>query len=111
MDLNALMGAMGPLQEKMKQADAERQAAILEGKAGGGAVTISLKGDLSVQKVTIAPAAAGAIGDDPGMLEDLIQAAVNDALKQYTSRFGGSPEEQLQKGMGDLGGLLGGLMG
>ncbi len=111
-DLSQLMGALGPLQEQMKKADAERTAATIDGRAGAGssAVTVRLKGDLSVQAVTIALAAVG----DVAMLEDLVLVAVNDALRQYRTRFGASPEEQMQKlmsggGAGLLGPLLGGL--
>lgn len=113
MDLNALMSQLGPMQEAMKQADSERQAAKIEGKAGGGAITITITGGLEVEKVAIAPAAAAAVGDDPTMLEDLIAVAMGDALKQYTARFGSSPEEQIQKMMGNspLGAMLGPLMG
>jgi DNA-binding protein YbaB len=75
-------------------------------------VTVRLKGDLKLVGVTIAPAAAQAANGDPGMLEDLVLVAVNDALKQYVTRFGASPDEQIQKlmGGGDLASLMGPLM-
>ena len=46
------------------------------------------------------------------MLEDLVLVALTDALKQYTARFGSSPDEQIQKLMGgsDLASLMGPLM-
>ncbi len=112
MDLDSLMRGLGPLQDTMKKAEGERAQAQFDGKAGGGAVIVRLKGDLSVTKVTIAPAAAQAATGDPGMLEDLVQVAINDALKQYAVRFGGSPDEQIQKLMSgsDLASLMGPLM-
>ena len=58
-----------------------------------------LRGNLTVDKVTIAPAAAAAVADDPSMLEDLIAAAVSDVLRQYQQRYGASAEEQLQKSL------------
>jgi DNA-binding YbaB/EbfC family protein len=97
MDLDALMGGLAPLQQKMKQAEAERSATVLEGKAGGGAVVVKLSGALELKSVTIAPAAAQAAGGDVGMLEDLVLAATNDALRQYRTRFGASPDEQIKK--------------
>lgn len=115
MDLNALMGAMGPLQQKMKQAEAERASAIIEGKAGGGAVKVTLAGSLELKSVTIAPAAAHMAGGDVSMLEDLVLIAFNDALRQYRQRFGASPDEQMQKLLGgsdalaQLGPLMRGL--
>jgi hypothetical protein len=112
MDLDSLMRGLGPIQDTMKKAEAERAAAQFDGKAGGGAVAVRLKGDLTVGKVTIAPAAAQAAVGDPGMLEDLVQVAMNDALRQYVVRFGGSPDEQVQKLMSgsDLASLMGPLM-
>ncbi len=111
MDLDNLMRSLGPIQDTMKKAEQERAEALFEGKASGGAVTIRLKGDLTITGVTIAPAAAAAATDDPSMLEDLVMVAMNDALKQYTARFGTSPDQQIQKLMGgsDLASLMGPL--
>jgi hypothetical protein len=112
MDLEALTRTLGPMQEAMRKSDAERTAATLIGSAGGGAVQVTLKGDLTVTKVVVAPAAAASCASDPSLLEDLVGAAVNDALRQYRNRFGASPEEQMQRLMGGGGGasLLGPLM-
>jgi DNA-binding YbaB/EbfC family protein len=113
MDMESLMRSLGPVQESLKKADAERAGATIEGSAGGGAVKIALKGDLTVTRVTIAPAAAAAVQGDASMLEDLVAAAVGDALRQYKERFGASPDEQIQKmlGAGGMGAMLGPLMG
>lgn len=112
MDLDALTRSLGPLQETMQKASAERAAAAFTGSAGGGAVKISLSGNLTVSKVQIAPAAAAGLASDAGMVEDLIQAATDDALRQYRNRFGATPEEQIQKlfAGGGMGQLLGPLM-
>ena len=113
MDMDSLMRSLGPVQESLKKADAERAATTIEGTAGGGAVRIALKGDLTVTRVTIAPAAATAAQGDASMLEDLIAAAITDALRQYKLRFGASPDEQIQKMLGasGMGGMMGPLMG
>jgi len=97
MDLDQLSSSLGPLQEAMKKGDTQRASAMLVGSAGGGAVQVTLKGDLTVSKVVIAPAAAASCATDPSLLEDLVAAATNDALRQYRTRFGASPEEQMQK--------------
>jgi len=112
MDLEGLMRGLGPLQQSMKKAESERSQVVFEGTAGGGAVTVRLKGDLSIEGVRIAPAAASAAGGDVGMIEDLVLVAVNDALRQYKQRFGASPDEQIQKMLGgsDIGALMGPLM-
>lgn len=106
MDLDAIMRMAGPLQQSLAKADADRPATIFEGKAGGGAVRVRVNGALAVDKVVIAPAAAGG---DVGMLEDLVAAALGDALRQYRAKYGASSQEAMQKLMGgaDLGGLMG----
>lgn len=114
MDLSALLGATGPLRAAMSKAEADQAQTIVEGSAGGGAVRLRLRGDLTVERLTIAPAAVSAVADDPSMLEDLVAAALNDGLANWRRRFGGSTEERLQKLMagadlGALSGLLGGL--
>lgn len=113
MDLSALMSSMGPIKEAMDKVDEERAATIIEGRAGGGAVSISIRGNLKVEKVTIAPAAAASASDDPSMLEDLIHSALSDAFRQQGERFGATPEEQMKKSLAgaDINSLLGGLMG
>jgi DNA-binding protein YbaB len=112
MDLDALSRSLGPLQETMRKASSERSGTVFTGSAGGGAVKLALSGDLVVAQVQIAPAAAAGLAHDPGMVEDLIRAATDDALRQYRSRFGATPEEQIQKlfAGGGMGQLLGPLM-
>jgi DNA-binding YbaB/EbfC family protein len=112
MDLDALMRGLGPLQDTLKKAESERTTVAFDGSSGGGAVKIRLAGDLTVTRITIAPAAAAAAGQDISMLEDLVAAALNDALRQYKARFGASPDEQIQKLMAgsDLSALMGPLM-
>ncbi len=114
MDIQQLMGALGPMQDAMKKADvAERLGASFQGSAGGGAVTVTLKGDLSISAVKIAPVAATSAATDASMLEDLLMAACNDALRQYRARFGSSPSEQVERLLGSsgMGSMLGPLMG
>jgi DNA-binding protein YbaB len=112
MDMEALMKSLGPMQEAMRKSAAERTSSSFSGSAGGGAVTVTLRGDLTISAVKIAPAAAAAASGDAGMLEDLIAAAGNDALRQYRQRFGATPEEQVQKllGTSGMGAMLGPLM-
>jgi DNA-binding protein YbaB len=113
MDMSQLLSSLGPIQEILQKAGAERAQTTFSGSAGGGAVTIQLKGDLTVAKVTIAPAAAAAAKDDASMLEDLISAALSDGLRQYATRYGATPDEQIQKllGASNLGAMMGPLMG
>lgn len=50
-------------------------------KAGGGAVTAVVNGNRELTKITIDPAAVDP--DDVEMLEDMVMAAVNEALRMY----------------------------
>ena len=109
MDFKTLAPLLGPIQKAMADANTERKATTLIGKAGGGTVTIAIKGDLTVEKVQIAPAATQG---GTGILEDLVHVALNDALRQHRERFGAGPDEQMQKifqksGGGGLFGMLG----
>jgi hypothetical protein len=112
MDLDALMRGLGPLQDTLKKAEQERSQIGFDGTSGGGAVKLRLLGDLTVARISIAPAAAAAANQDISMLEDLVAAALNDALRQYKARFGSSPDEQIQKLMAgsDLSALMGPLL-
>jgi len=68
------------MQAEMARVQAELDALTVETSAGGGAVTAVVNGRQELLSLRIDPAAV-----DPGdveMLQDLITAAVNDALRQ-----------------------------
>lgn len=73
-----MMQQVRKMQAEMEKAQAEISATVLEGSAGGGAVTVSISGDMRVTKLAIAPAAVDP--EDIETLEDLVTVAVNDAL-------------------------------
>ncbi len=87
--------------QKMQKALQEQQAALEEkeysAKAGGGAVEVTVSGKREVTKVQIDPEAVDP--DDVDMLQDMIMAAVNEALR--------AAEEDAQKSMGGITGGLG----
>jgi DNA-binding YbaB/EbfC family protein len=94
-------GNMGNMQAMMKQAQqmqerlqAEIAQIRIDGTAGGGMVTIKMDGHKNVLAVKIDPEVAG----DVEMLQDLVLAACNEAVKKV--------DEESQKKMG---GMLGGL--
>ena len=66
------------LQEKLVKAQEELANATVDGSAGGGAVTVVVSGQQRVISVKVSPEAVDP--DDLGLLEDLVLAAVNDAL-------------------------------
>jgi len=71
------------LQANMQKAQAEIANLEVVGEAGGGMVKVTMTGKHDVRRVQIEPAV---IGEDREMLEDLIAAAVNDAVKKVEQR-------------------------
>jgi DNA-binding YbaB/EbfC family protein len=67
------------MQADMARVQAELETTEVEGTAGGGAVRIVVTGKLDVVSVTIDPEVAE--GGDVEILQDLITAAANDALR------------------------------
>jgi DNA-binding YbaB/EbfC family protein len=76
-DIGNLMKQAQAMQANMQKAQAEIAALEVTGESGGGMVRITITGKHEVRRVQIEPAAAG---DDREMLEDLIAAAMNDAV-------------------------------
>jgi len=68
------------MQAEMARVQAELDALTVETSAGGGAVTAVVNGRQELLSLRIDPAAVDP--DDVEMLQDLITAAVNDALRQ-----------------------------
>jgi DNA-binding YbaB/EbfC family protein len=66
------------MQEDMQKAQAELANIEVTGNAGGGMVSVTMTCRHDVRKVTIDPSL---MEDDKEMLEDLLAAAVNDAVR------------------------------
>ena len=77
--LAGLMKQAQQMQENLKKAQEEIAAMEVEGQAGAGMVKVTMTGRNDVRRVSIDP---GLMGDDKDMLEDLIAAAVNDAVRR-----------------------------
>ncbi len=75
-----MMARLQQMQEKAMKAQAELQEQVVDGSAGGGAVKIAVTGGLKVESLKIEPEVVDP--DDIEMLEDLITAAVNEALQK-----------------------------
>jgi nucleoid-associated protein EbfC len=98
MDLNRMMQQAQKMQEELVKAQEEAKSQVVEGSAGGGAVTVKATGAGRITEIKIDPKAIDR--DDPETLEDLVLAAVNNALD--------AAESLMQS---KLGGLMGGLEG
>lgn len=77
--LGQLMKQAQQMQESLQKAQEELATLETTGESGGGMVTIVMNGRHDVRRVTIDPSL---IGDDKDMLEDLIAAAINDAVRK-----------------------------
>ena len=74
-----LMKQAQQMQENMKKAQDALADIIVEGASGGGLVKVSMTCRHDVKRVTIDPTL---LADDKDMLEDLVAAAFNDALRK-----------------------------
>ena len=71
------------LKENVEKAQSEVASIEVIGESGGGMVKVTMSGRHEVKKVQIEPAVAG---DDRELLEDLLAAAVNDAVHRVETR-------------------------
>ena len=78
-NLGSLMKQAQKIQENMQQAQEELAAMEVTGQAGGGMVSVIMTGKHDVKRVNIDDAL---MDDDKEMIEDLLAAAVNDAVRK-----------------------------
>lgn len=79
MGLNDLMKQAGQLQQQMQKAQEQIAAIEVQGEAGGGLVRVTMTGRHDVRRVHIEPSL---LREDQGVIEDLVAAAVNDAVRR-----------------------------
>ena len=84
------------MQRDMEAAQQEIRDAVVEASAGGGMVAVKVSGDGQLKDITISPEAIDP--DDPELLQDMVLAATNEALRSA---------QELQQSR--LGGLAGGM--
>jgi DNA-binding YbaB/EbfC family protein len=78
--LGDLMKQAQRMKAEMERIQAEVAAKTVEGSAGGGMVTVVANGKCEILSVRIDPEVAR--GEDLEMLQDLVMAAANDALRK-----------------------------
>ncbi len=115
-DMGSLLGMAMEMQQQMMAAQEEAADTIVEGQAGGGVVRIEVTGSLEFRAVHLDPTAVDP--DDVEMLEDLVLAALHDAvarvneLTEAANPLAGMDLASLDLGGFDLGGIdLGGMLG
>jgi DNA-binding YbaB/EbfC family protein len=100
LDLGALLEQAQAMQQQLVEAQAAAAEQVVEGHAGGGVVKVTVTGAMEFQSVKIDPSAVDPT--DVEMLEDLVLAAIHDAVTQVNNLQ--------QQSLGGLGGALGGLL-
>ncbi|HEX6585797.1 MAG TPA: YbaB/EbfC family nucleoid-associated protein [Solirubrobacterales bacterium] len=90
-NLNQLMKQAQQMQAEMAKAQEQLKEETVEASAGGGTVKVTMTGDMQLREIKIAPEAIDP--EEPEMLEDLVTAAVSEALRSAqelaASRMGG----------------------
>ena len=100
-NMAGMMKKVQKMQSDMKKMQEDLKRKTVETSAGGGAVKIVMNGEKQIQSLVIAPSAVDP--EDVEMLEDLIVAATNEALKKA--------DEASAQSMSGITGGLGGLGG
>jgi DNA-binding YbaB/EbfC family protein len=77
--LAGLMKQAQQMQENMKKMQAQLDQIEVDGEAGAGLVKVTMTGRHDVRRVMIDP---GMLADDRDLLEDLVAAAFNDAVRK-----------------------------
>ncbi len=92
LDLGGLLEQASQMQAELMEAQARAADSVVEGSAGGGAVTVEVTGAMEFRSVTIQPDAVEP--DAVEMLEHLVLAALHDATAKV---------DELQRGaVGDV---------
>ena len=101
-NMNKMLKQVQQMQAEMMKAQEQLKDEVVEASAGGGMVTVKVSGDLEVKEIVIDPDALAATArpppEDVEMLQDMVLAAVNEAIR--------SAQELANR---KLGGLTGGL--
>jgi DNA-binding YbaB/EbfC family protein len=103
-NMNDMMRQVQQMQADMAKAQEELKNETVEASAGGGMVTVKVSGELEVLELRIDPAAVDP--EDVELLQDMVQAAVNEALRS-AQEMAASKIGAVTGGLGGPGGLGG----
>jgi len=104
-NFNKMLKQVQQMQADMAKAQEQLSHEVVEASAGGGMVTVKVTGDLDVKEIVIDPASIGdgeLAPEDVEMLQDMVLAAVNEALRSAQD-LAGKKMGGLTGGLGDLG--------
>ena len=102
-NMNTLLKQAQKMQKQMEDAQASMETEEVTASAGGGAVQVTVSGKKEITKVVIEKEVVDP--DDVEMLQDLIMAAANEALRQIDELS----SQKMNAITGGLGGGFGGL--
>lgn len=83
MNINELMKQAQQMQEKMSSLQQEASSQQVTGESGAGLIKVTMTGRYDVRKVDIDPSV---LSEDKEFLEDLLAAAVNDAVRKVEQK-------------------------
>jgi nucleoid-associated protein EbfC len=86
-NMNQMIKQAKKMQEQMEKMQAELKEKVVEASAGGGAVTAKVSGKQELLEIKIKPEVVDP--EDVEMLEDLIMAVINDAIKKSQEMVSG----------------------
>ena len=98
-NMNKMLQQVQKMQQDMVAAQEQLKNEEVEASAGGGMVTVKVSGDLVVKSITIDAEAIDP--EDPELLQDMVTAAINEAIR--------SAQKLAESKLGGLAGGLGGL--
>jgi nucleoid-associated protein EbfC len=96
-NMNQLLKQAQQMQAEMAKAQEQLKDETVEASAGGGMVKVTMTGDMQLREITISPEAIDP--EDPELLQDMVTAAVNEALR--------SAQELAASKMGGIAGMPG----
>ncbi len=102
-DMNALMRQAQKMQDDMAAKQAELEEREYEISAGGGVVNVKINGKKEILSISLEPEIIDP--DDKETLEDILVAAVNEAIKRVED----TNSEEMAKITGSMPGIPGGL--
>jgi nucleoid-associated protein EbfC len=94
-NIGNMMKQAQAMQANLQKAQAEIANIEVVGESGGGMVKVTMTGQHNVKKVQLEPTV---VSEDREMLEDLIAAATNDAVKKVEARI----QEKMASVMGGM---------
>ena len=97
-NMNQILKQAQQMQAEMAKAQEELKNEIVEASAGGGMVKVTMTGDMQLREIKIDPEAVDP--EDVELLQDMVTAAVNEAMR--------SAQELASNRMGGIAGLGGG---